>query len=607
MVRVAVIIKDRCKPKYCNKECIRFCPLARTGKEAIKFSEELGRPVISEVLCTGCGICVKKCPFKAIYIVNLPEELEEECVHRYGPSGFKLYRLPIVKEGKVLGLIGPNAIGKTTVLKILAGELKPNLGYVDREPSWSEIIKHFRGTELQIYFEKLSRRELKVVHKPQFIDAIPRVVKGKVRDILSRVAERNRLREVIELLHMQHILDKDVSVLSGGELQKLAIAAAYLRDGDVYLFDEPSSHLDVRERLRAAKLIRRLASEGKTVVVVEHDLAVLDYVSDYVCVLYGAPGAYGIVSLPRGVRVGINEYLDGFLTAENMRIRPEPIRFRLRPPERQKSKERILLSWSRIVKKFPGFTLEVEPGEVYRGEVVGILGPNGIGKTTFVKILANVLEPDEGVVVPYTEKVRVSYKPQYIKPTTSAIVEEVFAKIDPNYRDKWVWHELAEPLQLTHLLKRDIMELSGGELQRVAIAACLLRDAEIYLLDEPLAYLDIEQRFAVAKVLRRIAEEREVTVFVVEHDVIMQDFIADAIMVFSGEPGVHGIAHAPVGLREGMNMFLRELDVTFRRDLHTGRPRINKEGSWLDRYQKEVLKEYYYIPEKPEEEREEEE
>jgi len=128
MVRIAVIDRDLCKPKECSLECIRFCPLVRTGTKAIEFDEASGRPVIREQLCLGCGICIKKCPFKAISIVNLPEELERYCVHRYGPNGFKLFRLPTPKEGKVLGIIGLNGVGKTTSLMILSGKLQPNLG-----------------------------------------------------------------------------------------------------------------------------------------------------------------------------------------------------------------------------------------------------------------------------------------------------------------------------------------------------------------------------------------------------------------------------------------------------------------------------------------------
>ncbi|RLF07675.1 MAG: ribosome biogenesis/translation initiation ATPase RLI, partial [Thermoprotei archaeon] len=382
MVRIAVLDKDRCKPSKCNHECLRFCPGVKIGEKTIELDPSTGRPRVSEELCTGCGICVKKCPFKALWIVNLPQELGEECSFTYGPNAFRLYRLPVPKEGSVLGLIGQNGVGKSTALRILAGELKPNLGRYAEPPSWEEVIDHYKGSELQAYLLKLSRKEVKVVHKPQYVDAIPKYVKGRVGDLLNRVDERGELKEVVEELDLREALDKEIQQLSGGELQRVAIAAALLREADVYLFDEPSSYLDIKQRMKAARAVRRAAERGEVVVVVEHDLAVLDYLSDYVCVLYGKPGVYGVVSHPYSVRVGINVYLDGYLPDENLRLRREPVRFRVRPEPLERALGPRLVEWGSMKKELNGFRLEAEAGALHEGEVVCALGPNGIGKTT---------------------------------------------------------------------------------------------------------------------------------------------------------------------------------------------------------------------------------
>ena len=162
-----------------------------------------------------------------------------------------------------------------------------------------------------------------------------------------------------------------------------------------------------------------------------------------------------------------------------------------------------------------------------------------------------------------------------------------------NYTSSWYKTEILQPLHVEPLLDRYIMELSGGELQKVAIVAALSRKADLLLLDEPSAYLDVEERLNMAKALRRIVEAHGIPAFVVEHDVVTQDFIADRLMVFSGDPGAEGLAKPPTTLRRGMNLFLKEMDVTFRRDSVTRRPRVNKEGSRLDVMQKEIG-EYYY-------------
>lgn len=593
MVRVAVLDEDRCKPKRCGRVCYHFCPPVRNKIEAILFEND--KPMIVEPLCVGCGICIKKCPFNALSIVNLPDELEEECSHRFGPNTFKLFRLPIPSSGVVLGLLGQNGIGKTTALKIISGETKLNLGNYEEPPDWPQLIQYFRGSTLQEYFQKLSDGELKVVHKPQYVDKIPRVVSGKVGDLLEKVDERDKLGSLTEELQLKTVWDRTLEVLSGGELQTVAIATTICREADVYLFDEPSSYLDVKQRLQAARVIRSLKEDGKTVIVAEHDLAILDYLSDQICVFYGTPRVYGIVSHVHGVRVGINIYLQGFIPDENVRFRKDPIIFHVKPPAAGLATGETLLKWDGMKKSYEKFALSAVPGEARRGEVVGILGPNGIGKTTFVRLLAGIEKADSGEAST-RYGLTVSYKPQYISAEYEGTVEELLKHIaKDNFESSWYQSQILQPLKVQPILDRDVTELSGGELQKVAIAACLSREAQLYLLDEPSAYLDVEERLSMARTIRRVVESQNVTAFVVEHDVVTQDFIADRLMIFTGEPGIYGVANPPTSLRKGMNTFLKEMRITFRRDLVTKRPRVNKEGSKLDRHQKKIG-EYYYVP-----------
>ena len=590
MTRVAVLDSDKCKPKHCNKLCHKFCPIVRTRIEAIRF--ENNKPVIVESLCTGCGICVKKCPFNAVSIVNLPDELEKDCSHRFGPNTFKLFRVPTPSPGTVLGLLGQNGIGKTTTLKIFSGDLKLNLGNYEKPPEWTEIIRHFRGSSLQDYFQKMSEGKLKVSHKPQYVDKIPKVVSGNAGELLEKVDERGKLDEISEHLQLKQIWNRQLEVLSGGELQRVAVAAAMSRDAEMYLFDEPSSYLDVKQRLEVAKAIRSLKDEQKTIIVTEHDLAIIDYLSDQICLFYGEPGVYGVVSNVHGVRTGINIYLQGYIPDENVRFRKEAIVFHEKPPASRAGGGEVLLRWEQFEKTFKGFKLAARAGEIKRGQIVGILGPNGIGKTTFVKILAGLEEADDGREF---GELKVSYKPQYISAEYEGTVQMLLMSVaKENFSSSWYKTEISQPLKINLLLDRNVAELSGGELQKVAIAACLSREADLFLLDEPSAYLDVEERLNMARAIRRVVENHMATAFVVEHDVVTQDFIADRLMVFSGEPGAKGIAHPPTTLRKGMNTFLKDMEVTFRRDPATRRPRVNKDGSRLDRFQKQ-LGEYYYV------------
>ncbi len=596
MTRIAVLDQDKCKVKKCNQPCINFCPMVRSRVEAIRV--EGNKAVISETLCSGCGICVKKCPFKAISIVNLPDELEKDCSHRFSENSFKLFRLPMPSPGTVLGLLGQNGIGKTTTLKIFSGEFKPNFGRFDDPPDWPEIIQFYRGSSLQDYFQKMSEKKLKVSSKPQYVDKIPKAVSGKVGDLLEKVDERKQLGAIAEELELKKVWDRPLDILSGGELQRVAVAAALSREADVYLFDEPSSYLDVKQRLVVARAIRSLKEQQKTIVVAEHDLAIIDYLSDQICLFYGEPSVYGVVSHVHGVRTGINIYLQGYIPDENIMFRREAIVFHEKPPTAGTNVGETILKWERMEKTFKEFKLTIEPGEIKVGELVGILGPNGIGKTTFVKILAGIEEPDDKRKL---GELTVSYKPQYIAPDYAGTVQELLMSVaKDNFTSSWYKTEIAQPLRLQVLMDRNVMELSGGELQKVAIAACLSRKADLFLLDEPSAYLDVEERLNMAKTLRRIVEAHGIPAFVVEHDVVTQDFIADRLMVFNGEPGVSGKAHPPTSLRRGMNTFLKEMDVTFRRDSVTRRPRVNKEDSQMDKFQKGIGEFYYTKTTKPE-------
>jgi ATP-binding cassette subfamily E protein 1 len=534
---------------------------------------------------------VKKCPFNAISIVNLPDELEKDCSHRFGPNTFKLFRLPTPSPSMVLGLLGQNGIGKTTTLRILSGEVKLNLGNYENPPDWDEIVQHFRGSTLQDYFLKMGQGRLAVSHKPQYVDKIPKVVSGNAGELLAKVDERNALKNIAEQLDLKQIWDRPLKVLSGGELQRVAVAATMCRNADVYLFDEPSSYLDVKQRLEVARAIRSLKDEQKTIIIAEHDLAIIDYLSDQICIFYGEPGVYGVVSNVHGVRTGINIYLEGYIPDENVRFRKEAIVFHEKPPATSSGAGEMLLGWEQMEKTFKGFKLTAHGGEIRRGEVLGILGPNGIGKTTFIKILAGIEEADSGAKF---GEMKVSYKPQYISAEYEGTVQMLLMGVaKEEFSSSWYKTEILQPLGINSLLDRNVAELSGGELQKVAIATCLSRKADFFLLDEPSAYLDVEERLNMARIIRRVVENHNVAAFVVEHDVITQDFIADYLMIFNGKPGVEGTAHAPTSLRKGMNKFLKEMEVTFRRDPTTKRPRVNKEGSKLDKFQKE-MGEYYY-------------
>lgn len=351
------------------------------------------------------------------------------------------------------------------------------------------------------------------------------------------------------------------------------------------MFDEPSSYLDVKQRLAAARTIRELLRPDDYVIVVEHDLSVLDYLSDFVCVLYGKAAVYGVVTLPSSVREGINIFLDGHIPTENLRFRDESLTFRLAETgdDYVVDKGRAFY-YPNMEKTLGNFHLKVESGKFTDSEIVVMMGENGTGKTTFCRMLAGAEKPDGDVSVP---RMHISMKPQKITPKFQGTVRQLFFKrIKAAFLSPQFQTDVYKPLKIDDFIDQEVQNLSGGELQRVAIVLALGMPADIYLIDEPSAYLDSEQRIVAARVIKRFIMHAKKTAFIVEHDFIMATYLADRVIVFDGKPSYDARANTPESLVTGCNRFLKNLDVTFRRDPNSYRPRINKYQSQMDQEQK---------------------
>lgn len=584
---VAIIDQDAVTDEVRNI-AVNYDPLNRSGEEGFHVTEDGELHIDDAKVMAAHTLIQKKIPNDAIEIVPLPAETGQ-LVHQYGANGFRLYDLPAPEDGSVVGLLGSNGIGKTTALRILTGGLTPNLGDPEHAPDWRSVIRSFRGTAVQTHLERLDSGEITTAFKPQRVESLAAEADATVRDVLAE--GDSPVETVGESLGLDHLLDRPVADLSGGEAQLVAIGRTVLTDAELYVFDEPSSFLDAGQRLTVARTIRdHVRDEDTGALVVEHDLATLDLLADTIHVLYGDPGAYGVVSHHLSPREGINQFLDGRLTDENVVIRRTAIEFE-RPRERtaRPTEGDPVFSYPTLRKEFGSFELTVDPGRIHEGELLGIVGANALGKTTFAKMLAGAISPDEGTV---SADGAISYKPQYLAAESDVTVRRRFEAVT-DVRSTAFETRIREPFDLDPLFDQQVDDLSGGQLQRMATALCLARDADAYLLDEPSAFLDVDRRVSLSQVLRRFAGHTDSPVLVVDHDVFLIDRVADRLIVFDGTSGTRGRASAPRSMRDGMNAFLSALGITFRRDGRTGRPRINDPGSQLDRQQKRDG-EYYY-------------
>jgi ATP-binding cassette subfamily E protein 1 len=584
---VVVIDQEKIEPDLVRETVINYDPLNRAGKEGgfyIDENEELH--INEEDVMEAHKMAINKYPYEdAIKMIQLPVE-EGEKVHQFHDNSFRLYGLPAPDEGSVVGIIGENGTGKSVALKILAGDIKPNLGDFENPPEWKDIQERYRGTDLQNHFKKLAEDNVEAAFKPQKVEDIPKAYDGKVRELLEGVAERKEVGEVADQLDIEKLLDREVDVLSGGELQRVAIASTVLKEAEIYMIDEPSSFLDVKQRLNAGREIREL-SQNKPVMTVEHDLATLDLVSDRINIFFGDPGSYGMVSNALSSKEGVNRYLEGYLPSDNIRIRSDEIKFD-RSKRSQVENKPVVAEFPEMRKDFGEgeFDLETSPGKIHEEEILAIFGENGLGKTVFAKMLAGAIEPDTGESL----DIDISYKPQYLEAGDETVEAALREVANPN--SKKFETRIAEPLKIEQLYEQKLEELSGGELQRVGVAICLAKDADLYLLDEPSAYLDVESRVELGKTLKRFARKTEKPLLVIDHDLLLLDYIADRGMVFKGEHGEKGESTEPMRIEDAMNDFLKEVEITFRKDPDSGRPRANKPGSQKDQEQRKSG-EYY--------------
>lgn len=617
MSKIAIININKCKPDRCNHECKTYCPIEQQKKECINIITDIEDAVnnktrkyakIIESSCIGCGQCVKKCPFDAIKIVKIPSEVTGKIIHRYNANGFRLYKMPVMKPNHILGLIGANGIGKSTVMQILTNKIQPNFEDFKTKLTFKQIIAQFKGTEMHKYMEKLYNNQLTISIKPQHVESLQKIVPEKtlVSDYIKSKSSFDNtdtwFLTVIETLQINEIINSDISVLSGGELQRLICATTLLKKADVYMFDEPSNYLDVRQRLNISNLIKQLSAPDKYVLVIEHDLTMIDYITDYICILYGTPSAFGVVSDPHTTAEAINIYFDGYIPSENMRFRTEEYNLSINSSENiiiAKTNDKLRYEYSQI--NFPNFELQITEGSFpTHSSITLVLGQNGIGKTTLINHFAAVFSST------------VSYKPQYLSfdkfqekngtfPTVEAFL---YNNIQKAMTDTMFRTDVLKPLQIDQIKDHKLNQLSGGEMQRLWITFCLGTPAYIYLIDEPSACLDIEQRVTVTKVIKRFILHNQKIAFVVEHDMMMAVSLAhsnedNSQVIFIEKTNQHNeinkkicVANAPVSFSVGINQFLKSMNITFRTHIQNQRPRINKLGSVKDTEQKSSGKFY---------------
>jgi len=440
---------------------------------------------------------------------------------------------------------------------------------------------------------------------------------------LDLLEKTNQIPESYYSLEINKIINSFIQTLSGGELQRLLCWITAITPADVYIFDEPSNYLDIKQRLIMIKLIREIImkNENAYVLVIDHDLSMLDYISDELYIVYGKPSAYGIVSKPLTTLEGINMYLSGYINSQNVRFRDEE--FNLKPAndigiiqetkleetkleETKQTKSDLSNTVVNVYKypantiEFTGFKLSIPEGEIkLSNSICVILGENGTGKTTFINWLGKSL----GLLVSIKEQTTNIKRFADKNGIYPSVLELLHHKIKSNYFNPTFQTDVIKQLGIEELSSRPINELSGGELQRVLIVLCLGTPADIYLFDEPSANLDIEYRLKITKVIKKFIINWNKSAFIIEHDIMMsvafaQESGSSILLVKQDCLDEKKIKYCsisePMDFTQGINGFLKLMGITMRISGHN-RPRINKFGSQLDQEQKKTGKYYGMI------------
>lgn len=605
MPRIAIVDKEKCQPSKCNKECIKSCPPQKQGLQVIEI-EDITSSIanisnitnkkiakISESLCIGCNLCVSRCPFKAIKIINLPDENPKDIIHRYSTNGFRLYKLPIMRKNCVIGIIGENGIGKTTIIDILAKNIIPNLENFIDDPNSKNVLNHYKGTIMLSYLTNLYNNKLKINIKQQNVHAININNQSVYEYVISELKTNDIYDEFYYLLELNLIINNNLDCLSGGELQKLLCWIIYKKEADVYIFDEPSNFLDVKQRINICKMLRSLVDINKYIVLIEHDLSMMDYVCDDIYIIYGIPGAYGIVSMVQTPLEGINNYLDGFIPAQNIRFRNEEYNFKQTIEinnNLQNVNDKKIFIDSFLLEREKYKLIIPNDNLIISKNITIILGENGTGKTSYINYL-----------ISKNNICSISYKNQKLTlENNNLTVSDILQTMQINANNQIFINDVIKPLNIKKLLSRKLNELSGGELQKVFITLCLGTEAELYILDEPSANLDIETRLKLTKILKNFILNNNKSLIIVEHDLSLCANLAANVKssitivkikeILKDNTKICQVIHS-LTFNEGINDFLKILGITMRLSTKN-RPRINKLNSRLDEEQKKCNQHY---------------
>lgn len=487
-----------------------------------------------------------------------------------------------IEAGDKIGLIGRNGAGKSSLLKIFALELKPDDGaiyiadgtkiiYVHQEPQLDS--QHTIAEEV---FSGLGSIKEDFIEYNKTLDLM---VTDHSSELLDRLTHLQEILDHNNAWHAKNLIDKTItelglngeqkiSDLSGGVRKKVAIAKALVSEPDVILLDEPTNHLDITAIEWLEGVINSFSG---SVILITHDRTFLDKTVNKILELDRGkineyPGSYAKYRDWKNIQLAnedkINHEFDKFLAQEEVwirkgiearRTRNEGRVRRLEQLRKARSERRDRLSKvnitldrgslsGKIVVELKNINVKFDNRQIIsdfsttimRGDKIGLIGPNGVGKSTLLKVILGQLMPDSGIVELGT-KIEVAYFDQLREQLDeNSTIQDVVSQgqdfIEIGTRRLHIATYLEEFLFESARFRSKVSSLSGGERNRLLLARLFSKPANVLVLDEPTNDLDIE----TLELLEEKLANYSGTVFLVSHDREFLDNVVTESYVFTG-------------------------------------------------------------------------
>lgn len=433
-----------------------------------------------------------------------------------------------IKKGECILLCGRSGCGKSTLLKLINGIIPE---FYDGEISGSVMVNGMNTFTTPIY--ELSKNVGSVFQNPktQFYttNTTDEIAFGLENFGIKREVINKRLIEVEKELKLEHLMNRNIFELSGGEKQKIAIASIYALNPEIYVLDEPSSSLDIKTMNELSHIITKLKSIGKTIVIAEHRLWYLKDIVDRA--IYIEDGKI------------IKEYsideIDNLKEAERMRTGLRHTNYKsikAYVPSETVCNENLLKVENLIFRKSAKTILHIDNLKFHYGNIIGIIGENGIGKSTFAKIVCGLYRESKGEFLKknkrFSSRSRLKESLLIMQEVncqlfTDSVYDELL--LTSKTKDKNVIDDWIDDMDLKNISERNPHTLSGGQKQRVIILSALLSDKEILFFDEPTSGLDYRNMMIVAKNIKKVKEENRL-ILIISHDTEFLESVCDTVI-----------------------------------------------------------------------------